>query len=95
MDYLEDVTVTTVATGVAEVEVILEAAVVEVAPGFPNIPLTAVTTVLVILWASDPEVDAPPGATEKWFLYLRNTTCYFLCTYMNIFHSGDKYELYK
>ena len=49
MDYLEDVTVTTVATGVAEVEVILEAAVVEVAPGFPSIPLTAVTTVLVIL----------------------------------------------
>ena len=72
MDYLEDVTVTTVATGVAEVEAKLEAAVVDVAPPPFNIPLTAVTTVLVILWASDPEVDAPPGAKEM-ILYLRNT----------------------
>ena len=69
MDYLEDVTVTTVATGVAEVEAKLEAAVVDVAPPPFNIPLTAVTTVLVILWASDPEVDAPPGAREMIFIF--------------------------
>ena len=68
MDYLEDVTVTTVATGVAEVEAKLEAAVVDVAPPF-NIPLTAVTTVLVILWASDPDGAAPPGAREMIFIF--------------------------